>query len=132
MLLLAKTSDFKSVMQFFTVFALFLFVCVITYYTTKFTASYQKGRMRSSNIELLEAVRISGNKYIQIIRIGTRYLAVAICKDQVNLLCELTEEELLLHEQTPDGTAPAEFKELFDKIASKMKTKKQADKDEEL
>ena len=132
MLLLSAAPGLKSVMQFFTVFALFLFVCVITYYTTKFTASYQKGRMRSSNMELLEAVRISGNKYIQIVRIGSKYLAVAVCKDQVSMLCELTEEELLLQDQTPEGSAPAEFKELFDKIAQKMKTKKQADKDEEL
>ena len=132
MLLLSAAPGLKSVMQFFTVFALFLFVCVITYYTTKFTASYQKGRMRSSNMELLEAVRISGNKYIQIVRIGSKYLAVAVCKDQVSMLCELTEEELLLQDQTPEGAAPAEFKELFDKIAQKMKTKKQADKDEEL
>ncbi len=132
MLLLSAASGLRSVMQFFTVFALFLFVCVITYYTTKFTASYQKSRMQSSNIELLEAVRISGNKYIQVVRIGSKYLAMAVCKDQVSVLCELTEEELLLHEQTLNQGTPAEFKELFERVARKMKKKKQADKDEEL
>ena len=130
MLLLTAASGFKSIVQFLTVFALFLFVCVLTYFTTRFTAAYQKGKMRTSNIENVEVFRLSGNKYLQIVRIGERYFAIAVCRDSVSTVCELTKDELVMDGKS-EIASPVEFKALFDKVTKKMNTKKQADKDEE-
>lgn len=128
-MLLSVTTQAESVARFITVLILFIFVCIITYYTTRFTAAYQKGRMTTANIEMIEAYRISNNKCIQIVRIGEKYVAIAVCKDTVSVICELTEDEIMRADK--DGSIPAvNFKELFDKVKQKKNTKKQADKNE--
>lgn len=93
-MLLTLSSGWETFIQFFTVVIVFVFVLALTYATTKFTAGLQKGRMNHSNIEVIDTVRLTSNKYIQIIRCGSKYLAIAVCKDTITLLAELTEEEI--------------------------------------
>lgn len=128
-MLLSAASGVESVARLLTTFILFLFVCVITYYTARFVAAFQKSGMRATNIEAVEAYRISNNKYIQIIRIGEKYLAIAVCKDTVTVLCELTENEIIPIGQG-ENPVPVDFKEILEKIKHVKKMKKQADKDE--
>ena len=49
-----------------------------------------------TNLEVIETCRITSNKYLQIVRAGTKYLLIAIGKDEVHMLTELSEEELML------------------------------------
>lgn len=101
----------NSLLELFTVLIIFIFVLVITYYSTKWIAGYQKGQMVNKNIEGLEAFRLSNNKYIQIIRIGDKYLAVAVCKDSVTVITELSKEQLNFSEDvtTVGGQSFKEF-----------------------
>lgn len=128
-MLLSALSGVESVARLLTTFVLFLFVCVLTYYTARFVAAYQKNGMRATNIEALEAYRISNNKYIQIIRIGEKYLAIAVCKDTVTVLCELTEDEIIPVNQGKNSV-PVDFKEILGKVKRIKEMKKQAGKDE--
>ncbi|MBQ3104605.1 MAG: flagellar biosynthetic protein FliO [Lachnospiraceae bacterium] len=115
-MLLSWTEQVDSVAQFMTVLLLFVFVLAITYVTTRYIAGYQKGRAQTGNLELLEALRLSGNKYLQIVRAGDKYLVVAVCKDTVTMLTELSGDELeAIREQE---ALPADFKRLFDKARS--------------
>ncbi len=101
-MLLAITSRTDSYLQFLTVLLLFVFVLVITYFTTRWIARYQKVKSNANNLEVIETCRISSNKYLQIVRVGTKYVLIAIGKDEVHMLTELSEEELMLiadHEQ---------------------------------
>lgn len=130
-MLLARISGVESVARFVTVLLLFVFVCFITYYTTKFTASFQKGRFVTSNMEVIEAMRLSNSQSIQIVRIGEKYIAIAVCKDSVSVLCELQEDELMIKESKEVEKIP-DFKTLLEKVKGKAdtKNKKQADRDE--
>ena len=112
----------NSVAQFITVLLIFIGVLFLTYFSTRWIASYQKGRMYSSNISVVETFKITANKYIQIIRIGERYFAIDVGKDEVTLLAELKEDELTL--QNVMQTTPTEdFKNILDK-AKNFKFKK--------
>lgn len=74
---------------------------------------------------MIDSYRISQNKYIMILRIGERYLAVAVCKDAVTVLTELTEEEIVRSEQQNTGSA-MQFDEILKKakgLAKKTDTK---------
>ena len=71
--------------------------------------------MTSGNMELVEAFRIAPGKYIQIVKIGTRYLALAVCKDTVTLLTELREDEVKMTEKKE----LVSFKELFEKATKR-------------
>ncbi len=94
-MLLTNVSTMDSYLQFLTVLILFVFVLVITYVTTKWIANYQKGKAVGSNMEVMETLRITGNKYLQIVRVGKKYLVIGIGKDEVHMLAEVSEEDLV-------------------------------------
>jgi len=109
-----NTAD--SYAQFIAVLVIFILVLGITAYVTKWIANYQKQQNVNCNIELIETTRISNNKYIQIVKIGEKYFAIAVCKDTVTLLCQVPEEEL--HFTKSEFQMP-KFKDLLDKTIKK-------------
>lgn len=112
-MMLAKTGSIDMVAQFLTIVIIFIFVLAITYVTTKWIANYQKERSVNNNFEIIEISKLATNKYIEIVRCGEKYLAIAVCKDTVTLLCELSKEQLNL-----DGSEKSKgsgFKEILDK-----------------
>ena len=119
-MLLTAVSRADSYVQFMTVLILFVFVLAITYLVTRWIAGYQKGKMGCGNLEIIETCRISPNKYIQIVRAGTKYLVVAVGKDEVHMLSELSESELDFLKETKGQTT--DFAGIFEKVR-KLKEK---------
>lgn len=111
-MLLSIEESINSFSQFITVIVLFVFVLGITYLTTRYIAGYQKSKFKAGNMELIEGLRISNSKYLQIVRVGNRYLVMAVCKDTITLLAELKEEELVISEEE---AIPMDFKNLLEK-----------------
>ncbi len=125
-MILAVSERADSYMQFITVLIIFVFVLLITYWVTKWTAGYQKSRTSNANMEVLETIRLSGNKYVQIVRVGRKYLAVAICKDTVTMLTEIPEQDLVFSDGGMSGTS--KFKDL---LANMVKTQNDLSTDKE-
>lgn len=111
--LLTQKAD--SYAQFITVLAVFVLVLAVTAFTTKWIANYQKQQSVNLNIEVVETTRISGSKYIQIVRIGETYKAIAVCRDTVTLLGDIPAEQLRKenHDQS------FRFKDFLDKAVKK-------------
>lgn len=131
-MLLVTTSAIDSAAQLLTVIVLFIVVLIATWLTTRYIAGVQKGKLSGSNFEAVDTFRLSQNKYVQIIRIGHRYLAVAVCKDTVTVLCELQEDEITFRDEAFTQKAVS-FEDFFNKakeIAGK-KQKRTIDKDDE-
>lgn len=125
MILLEISSGWESFFQLIGVLLIFLFVLAITYFTTKWIAGYQKGAMYNKNIKVIETFRVNNNKFIQIIQIGEKYLAISVCKDTINVLTELTKEQLTwcpLEEEGPVDKTP-NFQEIFEKLKGKFPRK---------
>ena len=129
-MILTVSNSMNSYLQFMTVLILFVFVLGITCFVTKWIGGYQKSRSFNANVEVIETFHLANNKYIQIIRVGKKYLAVAIGKDSVTMLTEIPEEQLMLSEGI-DDIQPS-FKELMDKLQKKnfLNSKDDRDKDE--
>lgn len=125
MILLKISSGWESFFQLIGVLLVFLFVLAITYFTTKWIAGYQKGAMCNKNIRVIETFRVNNNKYIQIIQVGEKYLAISVCKDNINVLTELTEEQLtwLPAKEEGNGTQGTDFQEVLEKLMGKPKGK---------
>ena len=121
LLALDSSNGINSFAQFLTVLLIFVGVLALTYFTTRWVASYQKGKMMSGNIQVLETFKITQSKYIQIVRIGEHYYALAIGKDDITMLGELKEEEI--HIQEDSGMPKMDFKQLLEN-AKNMKFKK--------
>lgn len=112
-MLLAITSRTDSYLQFITVLLLFVFVLLITYVTTRWIASYQKTKVSGNNLEVMETCRITSNKYLQIVRAGTKYVLIAVGKDEVHMLTELTEEDITF--TSVQGRQQMDFSAVFAK-----------------
>ena len=84
---------------------------------TRFVGNYQKNKLSGSNIQILETMRISNTKYIQVIKVGGKCFAIAVTKDNVSFLCELNEDELIYNSSSDTGTINKEsFKAVLEKF----------------
>lgn len=119
-MLLSVTTRMDSYIQFMTVLILFVGVLALTYLVTRWIARYQKEKAGSGNLEVIETCRIAQNKYIQIIRAGEKYLVVALGKDEIHMLSELTREEISFRESGQEQEL--DFASIFDKV-KKLKEK---------
>ena len=131
-MLLVTTSAIDSAAQLLTVIVLFIVVLIATWLTTRYIAGVQKGKLSGSNFETVDTFRLSQNKYVQIMRIGHKYLAVAVCKDTVTVLCELQEDEITFRDEafTQKAVSFEDFLNKAKEIAGK-KQKRTIDKDDE-
>ena len=128
-MLLSVTSGFESVLQFITVLIIFVFVLGITYISTKYIAGIQKEQYKTGNMELIETLRISNNKYLQIVRAGNKYFCMAVCKDNVTMLGEIQKEELVFHENNVN--AGIDFQKVLEKMKQKQLGNRKHDTNEE-
>lgn len=117
-----------SFLQFLTVLVIFILVLAITVYTTKWIANYQKGQGAGKNIEVIESNRVGQNKLIEIVRIGDKYVAIGLGKDEITMLTELDKSQITIPEQGSNGVMS--FKEIFEKKKIKSDQEKVGDIDE--
>ena len=100
--------------RFITMLIIFILILVLTYYTTRFVAGAKKGSFKSGNMEVLECLQLGGGKCLQLLRLGKRYVVVAVTKDNVEMLAELDEDEYIKSVESSGGS----FKEI---LLSKLK-----------
>lgn len=121
MVLAQSASSLKSIGQLICVVLLFLFVLFLAYAAARITGSFQSNVMnKRSNIQVIEVFRLSNNKVIEIVKIGNRYLALAVCKDTVTVLTELDESEIKEQEAS---LKPIDFNSILDKIKNERQEK---------
>ncbi len=108
----------ESTFQLVVVLFIFVGVLAVTYYVTKWIAGYQKSQYINNNLEVIETVRLTTNKYLQIVRAGQdKYFVIAIGKDEITKLGELTADDL----KEIDTSAPefVDFKAILEKVTKK-------------
>lgn len=108
-MILALNNQTNGFIQFLTVFVLFIVVLLICALTTKFVAGYQKGKMMSGNIHVLETMKVANNKFIQIVRIGDKIFAIGVSKDSFNVIGELNEESLVFNDTDDSNSSFADI-----------------------
>ena len=84
----------ERIIQLVTVLLIFVFVLFITFFTTRWVAGFAKKTTYNKNIEVVESYRIAPNKFIAIVRTGSKYLVLGIGKDEVSMLAELDKESI--------------------------------------
>ena len=107
----ASINSVNRIAESLTVLFIFCLVLAVTYLVTRFIAGYQKSQMSQGNIRILETMRISQTKYLQLLQVGEVYLVIAVCKDSVTMLTTI-EKEQLNFEILPEAEKP-DFKEVL-------------------
>ncbi len=115
-----------SYTQFITVLVVFVLVLAITAVVTKWAANYQRGQSVNRNLEVMETARLGSNKWLQIVRAGDTFVAIAVCKDTVTLLGEIPKEQL---KEISSGGGELSFRELFDRTIRRNSSDDKGPKD---
>ncbi len=122
MVLIQSTSGLERAGELICIILLFLFVLFLAYLAARITGSYQSNIMnKRSNIKIIEVVRLSNNKLIEIVQVGEHYYALAVCKDTVVLLSELDASEI---REPQISLEPIPFKNILDKIKHEKQNNK--------
>lgn len=117
------SSSIESFVQLIGVLLIFVFVLVITYFTTKWMGNIQRGRLTSSNLRLLETISIGNGKMICLIEAGNVYLVVSVGKDNMYTLAQLSKDDLKdtsYLEDKGSGTTSDSFQEILAKVKDKI------------
>lgn len=117
----AGISRLESFLNLAGVFILFLLVLAAAYYTSKWVGKAKFLQQGNKNIQVIETFRLNQSKYIQIVKIGSRYIALGISKDHIEVLTELEEDELKLTVSENLPEANIDFKDILTKLMNKKK-----------
>lgn len=100
---------------------LILFAMVLSgaYFTTKWLSRLQYHQNKGKNMQIIETLRISPNKVIQLIKIGERYMAVGVSKDHMQLIGEISKDEVKDIMENQENAVGASFKEQFHQLLNR-------------
>lgn len=93
MILLSSHSS-SDIAQFFTVLIIFIFVLALSMFCAKWMGNFQKAQSSGGSAEVIETIRIAQGKWLQIIRIGSKYKVIAISRDSVTYLGDVDESDI--------------------------------------
>lgn len=117
MILLSSTGE--NLFQLIVVLFCFVIVLALTYYVTRWIAGYQKSQSINKNLAVVETLKLTTNKYVQLIQAGKdTYYVIAIGKDEITVLGELSAEQFkeLPSDATIIPTAKGDFADALQKF----------------
>ena len=72
----------------------FVFILIAAYYVTKWVSNTGLNIQKNKNIKVLEVFRINQTKYIYLVKLGDKVVALGVTKDHMEFLTEINEESL--------------------------------------
>lgn len=91
---LLSSHTLSDIAQFFTVLIVFIFVLALSMFCAKWVGNYQKAQLSGGSAEVIETIRIAQGKWLQIIRIGSKYKVIAVSRDNVTYLGDVDESDI--------------------------------------
>jgi len=126
-MLLSAYNSLENVLQLIGIVIVFLIILAAAYTVSAWVGKTQNNayRIHDRNIRVIEAFRINGNQFLQIVQIGTRYFALSVTKEQIRVIAELSEEDIHI---TDISDIQMPFQDVFEKVKSGLGKKKPAKK----
>ena len=118
MALFVQPGGANSFVQFLTALLVFVFVVALTYFTVRWVGALQKIQPGNKNFEVIETCKVTPNKYLQIVKVGSRYFLIGIGKDNIEYFTELQENDLDL---SPNTTMQDGFQQFYQKAKDRLK-----------
>ncbi|WP_162300652.1 flagellar biosynthetic protein FliO [Anaerosacchariphilus polymeriproducens] len=116
-------STINNIFQLLGVLLIFIFVLAVTYWTTRWIAKYQQAQVFHKNIKPIETFRVTNGKFIQILKVGEKYIVVAVCKDTITMLTELKEDEVMEIPLEMKQNTNLNFQQVLEDIKKKLHQK---------
>lgn len=122
-----ESGGVKSVLKLVGLIILCILIIVASYFTTKFVGTRQLKGAARSNFRSIDIFRLSPNKYLQIVEVGERYFCIAVAKDNISLIGELSKEDI---KNFPPPITEKSFKECMGEILNRKSLKGENDETE--
>ncbi len=113
---ISASAGIEAFAQLITLVLIFAFVVGLSYFATRLVGNVQKERLKGSNVKILETMKISNTKYIQVVEIGSKCFAIAVCKDTVTYLCDIQRDDLVYTDSSDSMINGESFKAILDKF----------------
>lgn len=129
MIVLASSGD--SFLKLIVTLVCFVVVLFLTYITTKWIAGYQSNQLCQKNLKVVETMKLTTNKYLQIIQVGKdTFYVIGVGKDEITLIGEVSEDQLkdISQGNISNGIKKENFSEVFNKM--KMHTIQRSEENE--
>ncbi len=116
------TSGFSAGWSIVKLILITVLVLVLAFYSTRMIAKYQNNTWSAkNNIQFIESYRVGGNKMIAIAKIGEKYYALGIGKEEIHVIADLDKDDLKLPEQVKDTSDKMAPKMSFKEVLANMK-----------
>ncbi len=123
-MLATAQNSLQSLFELLGLILIFVIVLVVCYYTTRFVAGRQLVQKKMGNFEIVESFAIAQNKYLQLIRMGNKYVVISVTKDSIGFVTELEENEVC-QIQNQIAVSGKSFKEVLSGFTKKSVEKKE-------
>ena len=108
------TSGFSAGWSIVKLILITVLVLVLAFYSTRLIAKYQNNAWSAkNNIQFIESYRVGGNKMVAIAKIGEKYFALGIGKEEIHVIAELKKDDLKMVDATVEKTPKMSFKEVL-------------------
>ena len=124
MILATAQNSIQSLFELLGLILIFVIVLVVCYYTTRFVAGRQLVQKKVGNFEVVETYAIAQNKYLQLIRMGNKYVVISVAKDSVNFITELCGDEVCQIQKNASVSGKS-FKEVLSGFTKKAEEKQE-------
>lgn len=121
-MLATAQNSVQSLFELLGLILIFVIVLVVCYYTTRFVAGRQLVQKKMGNFEVVETFAIAQNKYLQLIRMGNKYVVISVAKDTIGFITELDESEIC-QIQNQSSVSGKSFKEVLSGFTKKTEEK---------
>lgn len=103
----------------------FIFILILAYFATQWVA--KSTVVQNKNIRVIETYKVNQNKYVQILKIGDKFIAIGVGKDEINFLSEIPPKSIKWEEETRHSMP--DFKDVLEKMNEKRKKLQKTKKD---
>ncbi len=126
-LVLTEMSTFTSIIKLFLLLVLFFVLLYGAHLFTKWYAKSGYVNAKSSNIQIIETQQVVPGKSIVIVKVGEKYIAFLLMKDNAVFLTELSKDELSFDQviqKTDVSKMAMNFTDVFQKVKNYNHKKK--------
>lgn len=130
-LVLTELSTFASIIKLILLLILFFILLYGAHLFTKWYAKSGYVNAKSSNIQIIETQQVVPGKSIVIAKVGEKYIAFLIMKENAIFLTELSKDELTFEHVVAKTDAPnmtMNFTDVFQKVKNYNHEKKNREK----
>jgi flagellar protein FliO/FliZ len=124
---LSAYNSVENILQLVGIIIIFLIILAAAYAASVLVGKSQGKSYRNleRNMKLIETMRLGNGQFLQIVKIGSRYYVLSITKEHIELITEVTQEELNIADAA-DISVP--FHDILDKMKVKLDKKQKSDK----